>query len=79
MIQEDLLRALEEEFEEITPFALKRESNLKELIDWNSLNTLVVAARIKQDYGVKLMPNDFKDLVTFNDLIMLVNNKVKQF
>jgi len=55
---------------------LKPEDSFKEILDWSSMNALIIAARIKDVYGFDILPGELRSLETFEDLIAHINTKL---
>ncbi|MBS1667728.1 MAG: acyl carrier protein [Bacteroidetes bacterium] len=57
---------LVEEFE-ADPSLIKPEANLKETLDLDSLDYIDMVVVIESNLGIKVDPDDFVDMVTFQD------------
>ena len=51
------------------PEALKPETKLEELEEWDSLAVVSVIAMLDKHFSVRLKPNDIKSLVTVEDIL----------
>ena len=70
-----LIEKIEQEFEDMPKGALKADSAFKEVLNWNSINSVVLSAMIEFEYNVLLTPDDFKSVVTVTELRELVERK----
>lgn len=82
MLQKDTIiekinHFLAEEFEvdekEITP-----EGNLKEVLELDSLDYIDLVVVIENNFGFKVKPEDFTNIVTFNDFYHYVEARVNE-
>lgn len=69
-------RFLVDEFE-VESTMIQPEKNLKESLDLDSLDYVDLVVIIESNFGIKLESKDFTDIVTFNDLYNLINNKLQ--
>ena len=74
---EEFIQKLELEFETITPCTLKSDSVLRESIDWNSVNALILIAMINVEYNVVINSEDLKSSKTINDIFIIIKRKIK--
>ena len=65
---EGLIRLITSEFDDIDPKHLSPESLFKEVIEWNSINSLVLSVVIESEYGVLLEKEDYNNATTISDL-----------
>ena len=73
---EEFIQKLELEFETITPGTLKPESILRESIEWNSVNALILIAMVNTEYDIILNANDIKSIVTINYIFQMINSRI---
>jgi len=52
----------------LDPKRLDSESLFKEVIEWNSINSLVLSVVIESEYGVLLEKEDYNNANTISDL-----------
>ena len=71
-----LIRLITSEFDDIDPKSITPESLLKELIEWNSINSLVLSVVIEAEYGVLLEKEDYAQIATVADLMSAVKSKI---
>ena len=57
------------------PEALKPETKLEELEEWDSLAVVSVIAMLDKHFSVRLKPNDIKSLVTVEDILAHMKGK----
>jgi acyl carrier protein len=65
---EGLIRLITSEFDDIDPKRLSPESLFKEVIEWNSINSLVLSVVIESEYGVLVEKEDYNNANTISDL-----------
>jgi acyl carrier protein len=73
---EELIQRLELEYETITPGTLKSESVLRESVDWNSVNALILIAMINTEYDVILNADDLRSIVTVEDIFQIIKTRM---
>jgi acyl carrier protein len=65
-IVEKINKFLVEEFE-VDPATIKPEANLKETLELDSLDYIDLVVVIENNLGIKVDPDDFVDMNTFQD------------
>ena len=65
---ERLIKAIEENFEELMPGSVNPETRFEQLIVWNSFNALVIYTIVKEEFGIEVPWADFKNLHTVSEL-----------
>jgi len=65
-IVEKINQFLVEEFE-VDPATIKPEANLKETLELDSLDYIDLVVVIENNLGIKVDPDDFVDMNTFQD------------
>jgi acyl carrier protein len=55
---------------------IKNDNSLESLLEWSSLNALLITVRIKQNFGVELLPGELRANGTFGELISLIKSKL---
>jgi acyl carrier protein len=73
---EDYILVLESEFEAITPGTLRPESILRDSIEWNSVNALILIALVNTEYDVILNAEDLRSFVTVDDIFQIVKTRM---
>jgi acyl carrier protein len=76
MTLEAFTKALEEEFEEITPGTISPDSNYREIEGWSSMHALIVIAFVDNHYDIILSAADLKQTSTIKDLYNIVQQRV---
>ena len=67
-----LIDEFEVESEDISP-----EANLKETLDLDSLDFVDLVVSVESNFGVKLVGEDFVNVVLLEDFYNLIENKLK--
>jgi acyl carrier protein len=73
---QDLARALAADFESLKGRHIENNSSMESLLEWSSLNALLITVRIKQNFGVELLPGELRANATFGDLLILIKSKM---
>ena len=74
----DLIEKIESEYDEIEPGALTADARFKDIIHWNSMNSLVMTVMIEYEYKVLINEKEMKEIQTINDLATLIMAKSGQ-
>lgn len=75
-IAEKLNAILIDEFE-VDPSVISEEKNIKESLDLDSLDYVDLVVIIESNFGVKLIKEDFQNMITFEDLYAIVEQKLE--
>lgn len=75
-IAEKLNAILIDEFE-VDPSVISEEKNIKESLDLDSLDYVDLVVIIESNFGVKLVKEDFQNMVTFEDFYAVVEQKLE--
>lgn len=67
---------LVEEFE-VDPEAITPDANLKDTLDLDSLDYIDLVAITEANFGCKLIPEDFNEIVTFRDFYNYIEAHIK--
>ena len=70
-INDFLIDEFEVEAEDITP-----EANLKETLELDSLDFVDLVVAIESNFGVKLVGEDFIDVISLSDFYKLIERKL---
>ena len=70
-----LIKKIEQEFDDLPPGEMHKDSLFKEVLNWNSINSVVMSAMIEFEYNVLLSSDDFKKLNTVQDLADFIQRK----
>jgi|GEM_PF-2777588 acyl carrier protein len=71
-----LIEALSSDFDTLKNRNIKNDNSLESLLEWSSLNALLITVRIKQNFGVELLPGELRANGTFGELISLIKSKL---
>lgn len=75
-IAEKLNAILIDEFE-VNPSVISEEKNIKESLDLDSLDYVDLVVIIESNFGVKLIKEDFQNMITFEDFYAIVEQKLE--
>ncbi len=73
---EDIIQRIEEEFDDLEPGMLKAETEFQEVIDFNSVNALILIALVDAEYEVTLTANDLKPALTVGNLFEIIKSRI---
>jgi acyl carrier protein len=62
---------------EVEADAIKPDANLKETLDLDSLDYIDLVVVIEQNFGFKVKPEDFQQMITIQDLYNYVDNRLQ--
>ena len=68
MTIQDLINAIEANFQEIKPGSVKADTNMHDLSIWNSFNMLLILTVVKEEFGVTVLWQELKNMKTVDDL-----------
>lgn len=68
---------LAEEFE-VEPSVITPEAKLMETLRLDSLDLVDVVVLIEKNFGVTLIAQDFRGIVTVDDFINMISNKINE-
>ncbi|MEA3445706.1 MAG: acyl carrier protein [Bacteroidota bacterium] len=74
---ENFIEALEEEFEDLEPGALKPDSIFRDHFEWNSINALIFIALCDTEFDVTMSADDISNAVTIQDLFDTIKTKTE--
>ncbi|MCF8463373.1 MAG: hypothetical protein K9G41_00925 [Flavobacteriales bacterium] len=66
---------LASEFDDLDPNIIGSDSVYKEVIEWNSINSVVLSVIIEAEFGVLLEKEDYQKAVTVAELLELIQTK----
>lgn len=72
------IRKIEQEFDDMQTGVLTPDSAFKKILNWNSINSVVLSAMIEFEYGVLLTDDDFKQVTSVSELARYVENKANK-
>lgn len=61
---------------EVEPSSIKPEANLKETLDLDSLDYVDLVVSIERNFGFKVKPEDFQNMIIVDDFYNYVTNRV---
>jgi acyl carrier protein len=73
-----LIEKIEEEFSDLPKGTLTERSVIKELINWNSINSIVLATMIEFEFNAILTGDDLSNMSTIHELMLLIQSKSKR-
>jgi acyl carrier protein len=68
---------LTEEFE-LEPGQITPDADLKNTLDLDSLDYIDLVALTESNFGFKMKPEDFNDIVTFKDFYAYIDSNIKK-
>lgn len=72
---EYLIERIEEEFEDLKPGILTPDSNFKEVLEWSSVNALIMISLIDAEFEVPINANDLKKANSLSELFDIIQLK----
>lgn len=72
---QDFILKMEDQFEDLEKGKLKPESNFREILDWNSINALIVIALVNTEYDVAIDAEDIRNSKTINDIFEIIKSR----
>ena len=72
----ELIMKIEGEFPDLEPGILQPDSVFRELMNWNSINALILIALVDTEYDVILTADDLRSSTTINDIFNLIQSRV---
>ena len=72
---QEFIKKIEAEFDDLKPGSLQPDSEFKEMLNWNSINSVVLSAMIEFEYHVLLTSDDFKKVFSIRDLADYIERK----
>ncbi len=75
MTVEEFILKIEGEFPDMEPGKLKPDSIFREVMNWNSINALILIALVDTEYDVILTGDDLRASATINDIFNLVQSR----
>lgn len=71
-----LIELIVEEFNDLDPVSVRPESTYREVIEWNSINSVVLSVVIEAEFGVLLAKEDYLASETLIELWGYIERKV---
>ncbi|MFH1297315.1 MAG: acyl carrier protein [Bacteroidota bacterium] len=72
------IKRIEEEFDDLKPGVLKPDTQFREVVEWNSINALILIAMIKTEYDVTITADDLIQSKTIYDISSRVASRMEQ-
>ena len=76
MTVEELILKIEGEFPDMEPGKLMPDSVFREVMNWNSINALILIALVDTEYDVILTADDLRASSTIADIFNLIQSRV---
>lgn len=72
----EFIQKIEVEFPDMEQGILQSDSVFREVMNWNSINALILIALVDTEYDVILTADDLRASSTINDLFNLVQSRI---
>ena len=72
----ELILKIEGEFPDMETGKLQPDSVFREVMNWNSINALILIALVDTEYDVILTADDLRGSTTINDIFNLIQFRV---
>ena len=76
MTVDEFILKIEGEFPDMETGLLKSDSVFREVMNWNSINALILIALVDTEYDVILTADDLRGATTINDIYNLIQSRV---
>ncbi|HMZ34841.1 MAG TPA: phosphopantetheine-binding protein [Chitinophagaceae bacterium] len=73
---EDFIARIEEEFEDVPKGLLQPDVPFREILEWTSVNALLLMALISTEYDVNLEVDELKNCITLREIYNCVTSKM---
>ncbi|MCF8379462.1 MAG: acyl carrier protein [Bacteroidales bacterium] len=73
---EDFIERIEEEFEDLEEGTVNADSKFKDILEWNSINALILITLIDSEYDVTLNAKELQSAEKVSDLFQTIKSKV---
>jgi len=73
---QDFIKRIEDQFEDIPKGKLKPDSIFRNVLEWNSINALIIIALVQTEYEVVIDAEDIRKSKTINDLFNIINSRI---
>lgn len=78
MIIDGFIEQIEEEFEDLEQGIINKKSKFKEVLDWSSVNALILISLIDSEYEVTINATDLNTSETFGDLFQIIQSRMAE-
>jgi len=72
---EEFIKYIEDEFDDLKPGILTPTSKFRDVVDWSSINALILIAMVKTEYDVTLTADDLIKSKTVQDIYSLIESR----
>ena len=69
-----LIKQIEYEFDDLKSGILKPDSQFREIVEWSSVNALILIAMVKTEYDVTMTADDLINSKTVQDIYSLIES-----
>jgi acyl carrier protein len=73
-----LIELIIAEFDDLAPASISANTVYKELVHWNSINSVVLSVVIEAEFGVFLEKEDYRQTETISELMELIHERIGQ-
>ena len=70
----ELYTAIQLDFDLPLIESMDANDSFRDVVDWSSMNALILTARIKEKFGVDILPGELRKVMSFSQLLDLVNS-----
>ena len=74
---EEFIRTVEEEFEDLEPGTLGKDTVFRNLEAWNSMLALIIIAKIDTTYNITVSAEELANCDTLEELYTIVKSKLE--
>jgi acyl carrier protein len=72
---QELIKCIEEEFDEIKTGSLSADSSIRDLDGWSSMHALILIALVDNHFDVLLTGEELKNSLTIQDLYEVISKR----
>ena len=76
MTIEEFIEKVEAEFPDLEPGKLLPDSIYREVLNWSSINALILIALVATEYDVIIAAEDLRSTVTLRELFNIIQEKL---
>jgi len=76
MTIEEFIEKVEAEFPDLEPGKLLPDSLYREVLNWSSINALILIALVATEYDVIITADDLRSTVTLKELFDIVKERI---
>ncbi len=74
---EKFVNEFAQQFDEVPPEQFSADTHFKDFEEWSSMTALAIIAMVDDNYAVRLTGDEIRKAVTVNDILTVVNAKIK--